>query len=823
MARINATASERSFAQLRTWDYREQEKITVNSAILPGSADRRGINILGLTLNARIEIDLGLAEVHIEYGSIRIDISSSTHMVTVVSGQYQIMLKTLRSPFNVSVTSDLMTLSADNASVLISPTQTNLTARTLQALMQIQPADASVSVGGSALEATKRVLIETRQNSITEIRPQTDQILVESAASRMLIETQYNQVGVESNLTRIDLQHGNPHVLIETGNTSIEIRKVNGSVSPLPTQRTLPLTNPLTLFPGSATVSATISATSTFTSTTGNIGSSSNIGALTATASNTNTASGTATATSISSGITASATITAATVATIGTSRNTNIATATTTTAIGATISTAIGASSTISIATTTITAATTTTAISSTTDRSVITTTRFEGDFVTLISRLSSIAVPPMNMTITAVQNSTAPTIPGISGNPTTIGPINSQSTTSNGVQNQTNELPVPTIFRITQFNVSIAPQVFSDNGSAMFNFTTRAAAAIPTLLRELLGTLTAQNATVLTADTVPSFLVDLFAILQNQTISLGISLNESLSDEQMSAVLPLIEQFYKFLTFPTSSANLTATVPSISVKSNETTPAPLLTEFLIPLIQAIGTPEAGFSPTANTGVTNASQFLTQFNQVTQEIGKTTIEPNPPNPNLGESTSSPSSANVPATSPSNGGIQTTPINNGTNISSNATQGNSPEIFPLRNNSTGPIQNVSNLLQNNSNTEVSPVALNFIEQIFGPVENANLPGRNESVTLIPELQNTAEISRLLRKPLDDSSLLNVELSVKPQENTSSPTFFDQITRGLKNAYLEGRMKQLGSSRSKRLALYDANNDTESVTVKVIKH
>lgn len=330
--------------------------------------------------------------------------------------------------------------------------------------------------------------------------------------------------------------------------------------------------------------------------------------------------------------------------------------------------------------------------------------------------------------------------------------------------------------------------------------------------MLRQLLGILSAQNATAFTEDTVPSFLVDLFTILQNQSNPLAP--NGTISNEQLTnIILPFIEQF----------KNVTATGRPFSTdvvgSLNGTELAPFLTEFLVPLLQSMESLQAGLNSTASTNL----------KPITEETGET-IEEETSMRNLRASTSSPRSANVTVRATSSGRItQTTPRRNGTIAPSNVTQADFFEAWPLWNDLIAPIRNISDQFQSvnqsdkgGNSTEVPADGINFILQLLTPVQNPNLVGRNDTVTLIPELSDdSAGFSRLLRQPQDPGSLVVVELSVKPQENILNPKFVETITEGLKTAYLDGRAKQQGIGRTKRIAVRHVANDTANVNINVI--
>ncbi|VBB29294.1 unnamed protein product [Acanthocheilonema viteae] len=227
-----------------TWQLSMPGQITIGSNILSGLS--RQLHIVSVSSNYSINITIFDAQMQMRYGNITIQITSDYRILIIRSELYMVNLKTIVSPFEISISDHEMIVQCENerAVVQLLPNSSNIVINTNQySRVVIDRGREAVILGGQEIRPAGNINLLSMQLKVLLKSGNLSSIHASTNHSQITMQTTSTNMASTAAHHAIDIIGGRINLHVFTGNVSMDI-VANTHLASLPTMLTPFLTPP---------------------------------------------------------------------------------------------------------------------------------------------------------------------------------------------------------------------------------------------------------------------------------------------------------------------------------------------------------------------------------------------------------------------------------------------------------------------------------------------------------------------------------------------------------------------------------------------------
>uniref|UniRef100_A0A0R3RWR3 Protein kinase domain-containing protein n=1 Tax=Elaeophora elaphi TaxID=1147741 RepID=A0A0R3RWR3_9BILA len=235
---VNAFNGQWAQVTAVTWQLSMPSRITVSSNVLNGL--NRLLHIISVNDNYKINITIFDAQMQMRYGNITVQITSDYQFLRIKSELYTVNLKTIISPFKISISDYEMMVQCENEQAIVHllPNSSNIIINTNQySRVAIDRGRDAVVVEGQEVRPAGNINLLSMQLKILLKSGNISSIHASTNRSQITVQAMSTNMASTAAHHAVDIIGGRINLHVFTGNVSIDI-VANTHVESLPTMLT---------------------------------------------------------------------------------------------------------------------------------------------------------------------------------------------------------------------------------------------------------------------------------------------------------------------------------------------------------------------------------------------------------------------------------------------------------------------------------------------------------------------------------------------------------------------------------------------------------
>lgn len=199
-------------------------RISMGSNVSDGLS--RQLHIVSTNDNCDVDIILYDAQMKIQYGNITVQMSSDYRFLRLSSALYKVILKTVLSPFEMTISDQEMVVHCvtERAVVQMLPNSSNIIIKAEQySKVVIQRESGSVVIGEQEVRPTGSIILSSMQLNILLKAGDISSIHASANRSQITVQTLSTNMTLIASHHAVDITGGTTNLHVRTGNVSVDV------------------------------------------------------------------------------------------------------------------------------------------------------------------------------------------------------------------------------------------------------------------------------------------------------------------------------------------------------------------------------------------------------------------------------------------------------------------------------------------------------------------------------------------------------------------------------------------------------------------------